>query len=89
MTKTLDFPRQQTITNSAPMMPPSLVTTGEIQDIIDRSSTQQELFINLMTFAVDLICEDDFSQLSSPESKEPTCQDKHRNHASDKDSQED
>ena len=48
------------------MMPASLLTsTREIQEIVDRSTTELELVTNLVSFAVDLINEDDFVDFSN------------------------
>jgi hypothetical protein len=69
MTKPPTPPPQPVVINPATMMLPSfLTTTREIQEIVDRSSTELELITNLLSFAMDLIDdEDDFSELSSSE----------------------
>ncbi|KAL3932112.1 MAG: hypothetical protein SGBAC_011006 [Bacillariaceae sp.] len=51
-------------------MPPSPITPSpEIQEIVQRSNTEQELLTNLLSFAVDLISEDDFADLPPRTSK--------------------
>ena len=51
-------------------MPPSPITTSpEIQEIVRRSNTDQELLTNLLSFAVDLISEDDFADFPPRTSK--------------------
>ena len=51
-------------------MPPSFITSSpEIQEIVDQSSSEHELLTNLVSFAVDLISEDDFADFSTARNK--------------------
>mmetsp|Transcript_21825 Transcript_21825/g.53974 ORF Transcript_21825/g.53974 Transcript_21825/m.53974 type:complete len:88 (-) Transcript_21825:2364-2627(-) len=64
MAKASSTPQMPVMLNHRPTlpMPPSLITTSpEIQEIVDRSTSERDLLTNLVSFAVDLINEDDFA----------------------------
>lgn len=74
-----------TLTNSANITLPIFVGgTTEIQEIVDRSSSELEVLTNMLALALDLLSEQDCSELPSSESNREHTGEGRRNPARDR-----